>query len=515
MDLPVLPFKTLDPGAIALHVSCIAYARYTAITTCKSTVTYSEDPLLNISATAAAEMIRQGRLKSATLVEAYLNRIKEVNPMINAVTELFEEEALQMAKEVDEFIENSDEEDVKMMRQEKPLLGIPVSIKHVFDLKGRRNVCGLHHLREASLAQANATAVNRVLKAGAIPICYTNVSPGCMSFETDNVVFGRTPSPHDSRTISGGSSGGEASLICSQGSLIGVGTDLGGSIRLPSILCGIYGLKPRESCSLNGVLPKVDLGDDSHGMYVTGPMVRYAEDLMLLQSVLAPTSIPLPISKPRPARLFISKPEVAPLITLSKTVKVITDDVANYLSKSYSLPIERFDLIKTLQEYFIIFKELLTENFDVAQHLAPNENVNVATEFIKLMSGSSCQSFGLLMSFYAAGRPSPQGTLEESKRQIQILRSRIHQQLEDGAVLVFPGLPETNYYHYSFGALPCFYTSLFNILAVPVLAVPCGKDKNGYPMSVQLVGGIGSENLLCSVAQQMEDRFGGWVKPGV
>ncbi|CAD5219858.1 unnamed protein product [Bursaphelenchus okinawaensis] len=512
-DLPKLPFNKFDPGAIALQVTCLAVSKFAASNAKKTVVSASSEPLLNISATNAAKDIREGRLKSTDLVTAYLNRIREVNAYINAVTESFEGKALTMAIAVDEYIALASEEEIRNLEKSRPLFGIPISIKHVFDYKGHQNICGLEHLRAANKADCNAPAVERVLQAGAIPICYTNTPPGCLCFESDNAVFGRTKSPHDSRTICGGSSGGEAALLAAQGSLIGVGTDLGGSIRVPSILCGVYGLKPHETCPLDGTIPKVNLGEGSDGMYVVGPMARYAEDLMLLQNVLTCTSITAVPSTQKPSRLYLCTPEAKPLVRLSKTVKNVTNNVADYLSQEYTLKIEDFNLVKSLKEYFVIYKEMITNSIDIPNYLSPNESVKVPKEFLKLLTGASSLSFGLLMTFYSASKKSPKGLNQEAKRQLAIVKQKVLQQLKDDAVLVFPALPDTHYFHFSYGILPSFYTTLFNLLGVPVLAVPCGKDNNGYPLSVQLVGGPGSESLLCQVAQNMEKRFGGWVQP--
>ncbi|CAD5233836.1 unnamed protein product [Bursaphelenchus xylophilus] len=511
-----LPVKKLDPEAYLLHAALNGVSKYATSRAKRTIITPSDEPLLNLSATKAAADIRNGKIKSLDLIQAYFKRIKDINPFINAATELFEAEAVELAKEADELVEKTKgkKDKIEQLKKEKPLLGIPVSLKHNLNYKGHRNICGLLHLRSSPLAKSNATCVERVLQAGGIPICYTNVPPGCLSLESDNAVFGRTLSPHDSRTTCGGSSGGEAALIAAQGSLIGIGSDLGGSIRIPSILCGIYGLKPGPTgCPLDGFVPPLAFPPEKRGMCVVGPMVRYAEDLGLLHNVLASTPIPFNIGALQPSKIYSCAPEALPLVRLNREVRHVWEDVRNYLTGTYHLSNNEFKLGKTLPEFMVMLSAMAFQEFDMNEFLSPGEHITVLKEFVKLLTRSSPLSFGALSSYHAFTKKLPQHVINEALKQVQVLRKRIGKLLEDNAILLFPALPETHYFHAAAFPTVCAYTSPFNVLGLPCLAVPCGRDRLGYPLAVQLVGGVGSENLLCAVAEKIEEKFEGWVKP--
>ncbi|CAD5229951.1 unnamed protein product [Bursaphelenchus okinawaensis] len=514
--LPKLPIKKIDPSGFLLNTALNGIAKYASSRAKRTVVTPSEEPLLNISATKAAEQIRSGTLKSVDLIQAYYKRIRDVNPFINAATELFEAEAIDKAREVDELIEKKKgkKDKLEKLKSEQPLLGVPVSIKHHFNIKGHRNICGLTHLRSTPVAKANAVAVDKLIAAGAIPICYTNIPPGCLCIESDNAVFGRTCSPHDSRTTCGGSSGGEGALIAAQGSLIGLGTDLGGSIRIPAMLNGVYGLKPGpKGCEFDGVILELKYPEEYCGMAVVGPLARYAEDLALLNNILSSAPILEAFPPLQPTKIFSCAPDAPPLLRLNKEVKHIWEDVRNYLSGTYGTPNNEFKFGKDLIEFPEILTIVGMEGFNINDFLSPNEHISPLKEIVKLLTGSSQLSYGAISGMHVFSKKHRESVVKEAKRQMQVLRQRIWQQLEDNAILLFPSLPESHYFHASAGLNPTCYTIPFNILGLPTVAVPCGRDRLGYPLAVQVAGAPGSELLLCSVAQKIEEKFGGWVQP--
>ncbi|KAM3720282.1 Fatty-acid amide hydrolase [Dirofilaria immitis] len=244
--------------------------------------------LLMISATRAAEMIRNGEITSLSLVEAYIKRIREVNGTINAVVQMNFKEALLKAQETDEMLQslNQDSEEFRSLGSRKPLLGVPFTLKDSIEANGLYCTIGISY-RKKSVSDEDAIVVQRMKNAGAILLAVTNVPEVCMWWESMNVVYGRTKNPYDSRRISGGSSGGEAALISAAGSVIGIGSDIAGSIRMPCYFNGIFGLKPTPGMiPLKGHLPHMD-GYRTEKMLLIGPMCRYAEDLSLLLKIFA------------------------------------------------------------------------------------------------------------------------------------------------------------------------------------------------------------------------------------
>ena len=128
----------------------------------------------------------------------------------------------------------------------KPLHGVPFSIKDSIDLEGRTTTAGTIGRKHALPALQDATLVQRLRSAGAIPIAKTNLPDLLFAFETDNLLFGRSNNPYDLSRTPGGSSGGESALIAACGSPLGLGSDASGSVRLPAAFCGIASIKPTQ-----------------------------------------------------------------------------------------------------------------------------------------------------------------------------------------------------------------------------------------------------------------------------
>ena len=173
-------------------------------------------------------------VSSKEVIEAHLDRIKEVNPEINAITVTLEKSALEMADKADSS--NTDIED-------KPFHGVPITIKENIDFVGTPTTNGLPLLAE-SMPPKNAPLVDRMLNAGAIPIGRTNMPEMGMRLDTDNPLRGRTFNPWNKAITPGGSSGGEGAAIASGMSPFGIGNDIGGSLRNPAYCCGITSIKP-------------------------------------------------------------------------------------------------------------------------------------------------------------------------------------------------------------------------------------------------------------------------------
>src|ERR1051326_2725328 len=237
--------------------------------------------------------IRSRRLSPVELVEAHLRQIEKHNPQLNAFVRVLGTEAMDAAKRA---------EDRPAGDARGPLDGIPVTIKDSFDMEGLPTTCGSRffaHLRAAN----DATAVQRLRAAGAIPIGKTNCPEFLNNYETDNLVTGRTNNPWDLERTAGGSSGGESAAIAAFCSAGGIGSDGGGSVRIPAHFCGIAGLKPTPGrVSAAGHLPEINHPGGLLG--VAGPMARTAEDVRILFEVLAgydsqdPFSSPVPLRRP-------------------------------------------------------------------------------------------------------------------------------------------------------------------------------------------------------------------------
>ena len=253
------------------------------------------DELLFSSATALARAIRTKEVSAVDVVEAHLRRIDEVNPKLNAVVKLSSERAMAEARDAD----------AALARGESlgPLHGVPITIKDSHDTEGIVSTGGTLG-RKDFVPDADATAVARMRAAGAIVLGKTNTPEFTLSFETDNLVYGQTNNPYDVSRTPGGSSGGAGAIIAAGGSAMDLGTDTGGSIRVPSAFCGLAGLKPTSGRvpRTGHIVPWGLGGMDS--LTTIGPMARYVEDLWLGFSTIAgpdgidPFIHPIPLGDP-------------------------------------------------------------------------------------------------------------------------------------------------------------------------------------------------------------------------
>lgn len=218
-----------------------------------------------------------GQLSARELVEHVLARCDRANTFVNALVARDDEAALRAADDADAARRRGDR---------RPLLGLPLTVKDSLETAGLATSSG-SWARAAFVPERDATVVARVRSAGAVIVGKTNVPEYTWSYETDNAVFGRTLNPHDPARTCGGSSGGEAALLGADASVAGIGTDGGGSIRVPSHYCGTAGLRPTA-----GLVPETGCWPPTRDtgmldMNAVGPMTRFVEDLGLLLPVLA------------------------------------------------------------------------------------------------------------------------------------------------------------------------------------------------------------------------------------
>src|SRR5438874_4757092 len=233
--------------------------------------------LVDMTASEMARRIRLRQISPLELVRAHLTAIEKLNPKLNAFVEIRAEQALAEAGGAESAI----------MRGEQvgPLHGVPISIKSCIAVSGCKQEAGSPTRREMR-ADNDATLVTRLRNAGAIVLGLTNTPEMLMAYDTENPLYGRTNSPWDFERTPGGSSGGEAAAIASGISAAGVGSDGGGSIRVPAHFSGICGLKPTP-----GRVPATGHFPESLGPFaalgVVGPMGRTVGDVDLLFRIMA------------------------------------------------------------------------------------------------------------------------------------------------------------------------------------------------------------------------------------
>src|SRR5882724_11680412 len=250
------------------------------------------DDLTFLPATEMASRIRSKTISVTELVEAHLSQIEHVNPRINAFVSIDHKQVHRDAAAAQSAVQSGE-----MLG---PLHGVPLTIKSSIDVSGLPCEAGTK-LRAGNVPDSDAPLVARLRAAGAIILGNTNVPELLMAYETDNLLYGRTNSPWDVTRTPGGSSGGEAAAIAAGCSAGGVGSDGGGSIRVPAHFSGICGLKPTP-----GRIPATGHFPGSVGPFtqlgVVGPMARTVGDLNILFEVMQGPDIGDTAAAPVPIR---------------------------------------------------------------------------------------------------------------------------------------------------------------------------------------------------------------------
>lgn len=240
--------------------------------------TGTADEIVRLSGHEIVELLKVGQLSVREVVEAYIQRIGEVNQKLNALVFPMFEQARKDATSLDSARAQGEELG--------PLHGIPITVKESIEVAGTPSTLGLTE-RVSHRAAANAVQVTRLKQAGAVLLGKTNVSLLLRAYETDNPVYGRTNNPWNLDRAPGGSTGGEASIIAAGGSALGLGSDFGGSIRLPVHACGVHGLRPTSGRLT--MLGHARVQSSGLGAMTSqpGPIARSVADLGLAMRVLA------------------------------------------------------------------------------------------------------------------------------------------------------------------------------------------------------------------------------------
>ncbi len=242
------------------------------------------------TATQIAADIRNKKVTSREVVEAHLQRIAEVNPKINAIVRVLADEALAGADLADAAVRSGE--------KLGPLHGVPMTVKENIDIAGYPTTQGIPALAEA-IPPADAPTVERIKAAGAIVIGRTNLPDLGLRIHTDSSLYGRTKNPWKSDRTAGGSSGGEGAALASGMSPLGLGNDIGGSLRNPAHCCGIASIKPTQGVVPDATyFPVEDAGLSSQLMLIQGVMARTIADVRLGLGVVAGQHSRDPISVP-------------------------------------------------------------------------------------------------------------------------------------------------------------------------------------------------------------------------
>jgi amidase len=429
-----------------------------------------------------AELVRSGAVTARELVELSLERIGRLDPSINAFRVVRAERALAEADAAHGRLRAG---------ETSPLLGVPIAVKDNMDVAGELTTHGTGVVSER--AAADCEAVRRLRAAGAIIVGKTNMPELALWPQlTDSQTWGATRNPWDPQRSTGGSSGGSAAAVAAGMVAGALGSDGGGSIRIPSSACGLFGLKPER-----GRVPLAP--DDDHwlGLSCFGPMTRTVADAALLLDVLAdgPTGYAKAARSAR-SRLRIAvstkptlpaKPNAAALEAVDATVDLLRSlghvvrerdpdygQVQPLFGPRYArgawLDAQRLERRSELERRTRGIVRAGARMERMAARARAKEPARALR--INALFGE----YDVLMTPVTAAQPLPVGRFDGA-----------------GAARTFLGA----------GAFAC-YTAIWNVTGQPAASVPAGFDADGMPMAVQLVGRPDDEATLFALAAQVE-----------
>jgi aspartyl-tRNA(Asn)/glutamyl-tRNA(Gln) amidotransferase subunit A len=428
--------------------------------------------LKQLTLTGAIRLIRQKQISALELCKEALARIDRLNPEVRAFITVMRDEPINDST--------------------APLFGVPISVKDLYDTKGVRTTAGAR-VCENRIPDEDAVAITKLRQAGATIIGKTNLHEFAYGATTVNPHFGTALNPWNRECISGGSSGGSAVAVALGMGLASLGTDTGGSIRIPASLCGIVGLKPTYGrVSTQGVIPLSWSCDHA------GPMTKTVEDAALLLEVIADENIPVP-----------------------KYVDALTGNVRGVrigIPNSYFYVGLDPHVAKAMRDALGLMERLGAGMLDVelpAVSVHFDTWVQIAAPEAYAYHEENLKAHGDLYGADVRARLETGRSLlsVDHVRALQV-RSMIQtgctKVLQECDVIVTPTIPTPaprikGLDQTTISALTRF-TRYFNLSGLPVISVPCGFTPDGLPIGMQIAGRAFDEETVLRVAHAYEQK---------
>jgi amidase len=467
--------------------------------------------LVFLSATLMAERIRKKKLSPVEMVDAHLRQIERLNPKLNAFVQVDAERARRAAQDAEIAVMHG-----KILG---PLHGVPISIKSSLAVAGILCESGTR-LRAGFVPAQDAPLVARLRAAGAIVLGVTNTPEFLMAWETDNLLHGCTNNPWDLQRTPGGSSGGEAAAIATGMSAGGVGSDGGGSIRVPAHFSGICGLKPTP-----GRIPATGHYPVSAGPFarigVVGPMARAVDDLKVMFEVMQGPDIGDACAAPVAVR-WPAEDEIGKL-----RVGYFEDDGRTPVTPEIRASVRA--AAEALRDAGFQVEHFEPEGLEEARRLWHKFFVVAGGMMLRPMfEGRESDLSPLLKQFleWSAAEPALTGeTLLKAWIQRDALCARFLRQMQHYPILLCPAAAIPAFQHgertwqvegKTVDYLDAWsYTEFFNLLGNPAAVVPVSHSSEGLPIGVQIVGRPWQEEQVLSVAAALERECGAWRIPPI
>ena len=467
--------------------------------------------MLTASALALAAAIRDRSVDPRQLVEGHIDRLRQINPGLNALVANRFTAARAEAEAAQRRLRGR-------RRRLPPLLGVPCTIKECYAVAGMPNSGGLMARAEV-VADADALAVRRLRRAGAIVLGVSNVPEGGMWMETYNRLHGRTNNPWNLQRTAGGSSGGEAALVAAGGSAFGLGSDLGGSIRIPAAFCGVVGHKPSGGLVPNqGCWPQLQ---GARAAYLcTGPITRRVGDVLPLLQILSGAARPPP-EPPELRQVVVYMPPLDAAdgdTQLWPAIRTGLQQAAAALQdRGMRLRVHR---LPPCWQLAMMWSAMLSstegggDGAAFARVLGNGRPLALGRELVRLGLGRSSHTpVALAVSLVERLLEQlPRRTLAGWCRCALALRQELEALLGNRGVLLCPpySRPAPRHRLPLLTPLDFSHAAIFNVLQLPATQVPVGFDAEGLPLGVQVVARRGGDALTLAVAEVLEQALGGW-----
>ncbi len=490
-----------------------------------------------IKETVAA--LKSGETTSEKLVQSSIDTFtadqKSEQPL-NAFLEIYDD-ALEAAKAADAAIASARADGtIDRLFEEKPLLGLPFANKDNISSKGHRLTCSSKIL-EGYVAPYNATVVARLVEKGAIPLGRCNQDEFAMGSSTEYSIYGPTRNPINRDYVSGGSSGGSTAAVAANQALFGLGTETGGSVRLPASYCGIYGLKPTY-----GVLSRWGVVAYGSSLDQVGILGHTPQDIATPLSLMCgvdfydDTSADLPdsdkLANLSAYRDFSSLKIAVPkqfeeANGLDPDVKKVFDDTKKWFSdkgakvESVDLPI----LDASIAAYYVIALSEAASNLSRFDGIRYGHRVDNGAGYDQLYVDTRSEGFGpevkrrIIIGNYVL---SEQFSGDTYKKGMSV-RARIQREVaalfENYDLILCPVCPTPAFklgekYDDPLAMyLSDLYTVFVNLARIPSISVPAGASKNGLPIGIQFAGKMFGEAKILQLAQAWEDEHPGCGVP--
>ena len=452
------------------------------------------------------QAIRSKKISPVEIIELHLKRIEALQPKLNAFVHLDPEGAREQARVAERLVLRG--------AQLGPLHGVPLTIKSCIDVAGWPCPAG-SLLRKTYVANQDAPLVSRWKSAGAILLGNTNTPEFLMAYETDNLLTGKTSNPWNLAHSAGGSSGGEAAAIASGCSAGGVGSDGGGSVRVPAHFCGICGLKPTP-----GRIPATGHFPPGAGAFswigVVGPMARTIADVRSLFEAMAGPDAGDALSAPVPLRAH-REGELRGM-----RIGILESDALGVATAETRAAVQR--AATSLGERGFTVEPFRLEGLDRALNLWWFFFGWVIGNLIRhSVAGHEDQISPMLREYLSYATSGNSITLDQFTKACadrDLLRADILRQMRDTPVLLSPVSTSPAFrhgqgnYHPGTGYRDTMrFSQWLNLTGFPGASVPVGVLNEGLPIGVQVIGRPFEDELILAVAEAIEQARGPWLPP--